>query len=154
MGHRLWPIDYGPFTMARLWVISYYSNNANDTYIPKNVQAAAFFTKLPCGASEIAEHIKQNEINDQKLINEFDQKSNEFRFIFFGNSTDGVFFGNSVFCVIRYYRLRPWSLVFVLSGRLTKLPMLVFTIFLSVWSYLLFALSDRPQLTWTCLSQI
>ena len=93
--------------MARLWAISYYSNNANDTYIPKNVQAAAFFTKLPCGASEIAEHIKQNEINDQKLINEFDQKSNEFRFIFFGNSTDGVFFGNSVFCVIRYYRLRP-----------------------------------------------
>ena len=51
--------------------------------VPKNVQAAEFLTKFPCGASEIAEHIKQNEIKDQKQINEFDQKSNEFKLIFF-----------------------------------------------------------------------
>ena len=51
--------------------------------IPKKVQAAAFLTKFPCGASEIAEQIKQNEINDQKQINEFDQKSNEFKLIYF-----------------------------------------------------------------------
>ena len=61
--------------------------------VPKNVQAAEFLTKFPCGASEIAEHIKQNEIKDQKQINEFDQKSNEFKLIFFGN----LIFGGNIF---------------------------------------------------------
>ena len=51
--------------------------------VPKNVQAAEFLTKFPTGASEIAEHIRQNEMNDQKQISVFDQKSNEFKLIFF-----------------------------------------------------------------------
>ena len=62
--------------------------------LPKNVQAAEFLTKFPTGASEIAEHIKQNEINDQKQINVFDQKSNEFKLIFFGNLFFWEYFGS------------------------------------------------------------
>ena len=84
--------------------------------VPKNVQAAEFLTKFPTGASEIAEHIKQNEMNDQKQISVFDQKSNEFKLIFFwkfeflANISEAYrkFSKNfRKFCVIRYYRLWP-----------------------------------------------
>ena len=73
MNDRPWPSTLNSFPQFHL------------ENVPKNVQAAEFLTKFPTGASEIAEHIKQNEMNDQKQISVFDQKSNEFKLILFGS---------------------------------------------------------------------